>query len=351
MRVYWLCASLAILMTTVALLIVGRGHLLPRVDAPAWNGVDDRAAVLGPAERARVVAYHAAFLGAHDIDYRVLAIAAAGDLERTAHGYFDEAGVGTLSANGRGLLLVIDTASERVRLEVSTSLEGVYTDAFVAYVQNRQMAPFFSAGRVADGILATTELIVGRAQEARADGALAAPMPARSMGGGASAAVSIGGARNPGEQVEQVEQQTQHVEVDGLEPAQVVEAYHERMANRDARADLPLYSTDTVAMLREWVVTPAQMDNLVRTYRRCTLDSVQIRSDAAVVRYVVGERQCAPYFLRRESGAWKLDLTALSSAIRFNHENQWHFQLPLPDDYEFAFEDWRIDTHGFPHTP
>ncbi len=347
MRVYWLCASLAIVAATVALLIVGRGELLPRVDAPASNGVDDRAAVLRPAERARVVAYHAAFLGAHDIDYRVLAIAAAGDLERTAHGYFDEAGVGTLSANGRGLLLVIDTASERVRLEVSTSLEGVYTDAFVAYVQNRQMAPFFSAGRVADGILATTELIVGRAQEARADGALAAPMPARSMGGGASAAVSIGGSRNPGEQVER---QTQHVEVDGLEPAQVVEAYHERMASRDARADLPLYSTDTVAMLREWVVTPAQMDNLVRTYRRCTLDSVQIRSDAAVVRYVVGQRQCAPYFLRRESGAWKLDLTALSSAIRFNHENQWHFQLPLPDDYEFAFEDWRIDGSGFPHT-
>jgi uncharacterized protein len=307
MRVYWLCASLAIVAATVALLIVGRGELLPRVDAPASNGVDDRAAVLRPAERARVVAYHAAFLGAHDIDYRVLSIAAAGDLERAAHGYFDEAGVGTLSANGRGLLLVIDT-----------------------------------------GILATTELIVGRAQEARADGALAAPMPARSMGGGASAAVSIGGSRNPGEQVER---QTQHVEVDGLEPAQVVEAYHERMASRDARADLPLYSTDTVAMLREWVVTPAQMDNLVRTYRRCTLDSVQIRSDAAVVRYVVGQRQCAPYFLRRESGAWKLDLTALSSAIRFNHENQWHFQLPLPDDYEFAFEDWRIDTHGFPHTP
>src|SRR5688572_2778413 len=281
MRIYWISASLAFAALTGALLIVARGELFPRGNDPTSNAVDDRAAVLEPAERARIVEYHAAILGAHDIDYRVLALDSGGDLERTAHGYFAEAGVGSLSASGRGLLLVIDAAHERVRLEVSTSLEGVYTAAFVAYVQNRQMAPFFSAGRVADGILATTELIVGRAQEARAGGALAKPMPARSMGGGATAAAAIGTTSNP---AEQLQQQTQHVEVDGLEPLQVVEAYHERMANRDARADLPLYSAQTVAMLRDWVVTPAQMDNLARTYRGCTVDGARVRGDAAVVR-------------------------------------------------------------------
>jgi uncharacterized protein len=91
------------------------------------------------------------------------------------------------------------------------------------------------------------------------------------------------------------------------------------------------------------------MDNVARTYRGCTVDRVRIRSDAAVVRYRIEQRQCAPYFLRREDDAWKLDLTALSSVIRFNHENQWRFQPPLPDDYGFAFEDWRIDRNGFPH--
>jgi uncharacterized protein len=121
------------------------------------------------------------------------------------------------------------------------------------------------------------------------------------------------------------------------------------MANRDARADLTLYSSGTVTMLRGWVVTPAQMDNIVRTYRGCIVDDVRLRSDAAVVRYRVDQRQCAPYFLRREDDAWKLDLTALSSAIRFNHENQWRFQMPLPEDYRFAFEDWRFDDKGFPH--
>jgi uncharacterized protein len=341
-------ASLAVATTAGIVLIVGRGdleRLLRHGGATEAIAVDDRAELLDSSERAFIADYHAALLGAHDIDYRVLAIDTGADVESTAHDYFAETRVGSLSASGRGLLLVIHTASERVRLEVSTSLEGVYTDAFVAYVQQRQMKPFFAAGRVTDGILATTELIVSRAQEAEGGQQFAPPMRATSIGGGASTAAAIGTASQPSQEHTQ---QIRRVEVRGLEPLQVVAAYHERMANRDARTDLELYSSDTVAMLREWVVTPAQMDSISKTYRSCTVDGVRIRNDAAVVRYRVEQRQCAPYFLHREDDTWKLDLTALSSTIRFNHENQWRFQT-LPDEYRFAFEDWSIDRNGFPH--
>jgi uncharacterized protein len=330
-------------------LLLGRqelGDRLARDDTAGAPAVDDRAHVLEATERARIDAYHAAMRDAHDIDYRVLATGSGADLERTAHDYFETAGVGSLSANGRGLLLVIDTASQRVRLEVSTSLEGVYTDAFVAYVQTRQMAPFFAAGRVADGILATTELIVTRAQEAAEGNEFAPPMPALSMGGGASALAPIG---TTSDASDAHAPQTERIDVARLDPLQVVEAYHERMAQRDASPDLALYSNDTVAMLRGWVVTPAQMDNVARTYRRCAVDGVRIDADAAVVRYRVEQRQCAPYFLRREDAAWKLDLTRMSSAIRFNHENEWRFRTPVPSEYAFAFADWRIDRNGFPH--
>jgi uncharacterized protein len=344
---HWL--TLAVATVAGVVLVIARsdlGDLLLRGEAPAPQSVDDRAPVLAPAERARIDDYHAALRAAHDIDYRVLVADSGAGLERTAHDYFMAARVGSRSENGRGLLLVIDTAAQRARLEVSTSLEGVYTDAFVAYVQNRQMAPFFAAGRVADGILATTELIVTRAQEAAAGEEFVAPMPAQSMGGGASARAPIGTSSDPSEELKR---QTERVDVAGLDPLQVVAAYHDRMAKRDARADLALYSSDTVAMLQSWVVTPAQMDNVARTYRGCTVDGVRTAGDAAVVRYRLEQRQCAPYFLRHEGAAWKLDLTKMSSAIRFNHENQWRFQTPLPSDYEFAFADWRIDRNGFPH--
>jgi uncharacterized protein len=347
MRGNWHWAGLAIC-AIAGVVLVGRIDLVGR-DGQAASAVDDRAAVFEPAERALIAEYHAALRAAHDIDYRVLATAAGADLERAANAYFASAGVGTLSASGRGLLLVIDTSGDRVRLEVSTSLEGVYTDAFVAYVQSRQMAPFFAASRVADGILATTELIVARAQDAQAGQGFAAPMPARSMGGGASSAAPIGtGGVGPNEEPQP---NARPAALAGLDPLQVVESYHDRMARRDARTDLPLYSRDTMAMLRGRVVTAAQMDNVERTYRDCTVDSVRIGSDTAVVRYRLAMRQCAPYFLRREDDEWKLDLTAMSTMIRFNHENEWRFRTPIADEYEFAFEDWRVDTDGFPRAP
>jgi uncharacterized protein len=345
-RVKSTLAGLIVATTAGVLLIIG---CEPVEKLPGHDGVpsvDDHTALLDARERARIAEYHAALLAAHDIDYRVLSTDAGGDLERAAHDYFAQARVGSASASGRGLLLVVDAANDRVRLEVSTALEGVYTDAFVAYVQNRQMAPFFAAGRVADGILATTELIVGRAQQARADQAFAPPMSAASLGGGASAAAAVGAASEPSEEYKR---QTQRVDAAGLDPLQAVETYHERMARRDARSDLALYSSDTIAMLRNRVVTPAQMDNVAKTYDGCTVDGVRIRGDAAVVRYRVDERRCAPYFLRREDDAWRLDLATSSSAIRFNHDNQWRFQRPLPADYGFAFEDWRLDGNGFPH--
>jgi uncharacterized protein len=132
-------------------------------------------------------------------------------------------------------------------------------------------------------------------------------------------------------------------------PTQIVEAYLEAMRARDARPDLPIYSGHTVEMLRKWVVTPGQMDNVAKTYRRCAVDGLFVRGDRAVVRYAVEQRQCAPHFLRLESRAWKLDLAAASSSIAFNHDNQWRFRSPIDESYRFAFEDWRFDRNGFPH--
>ena len=321
-------------------------RLLGREQASPAIQVDDRAMLFSESQRTRIGQYHAALRDAHDIDYRVLAVNDGGDIDWRAHRYFADAGVGELSANGRGLLLVIDTELDRVRLEVSTSLEGVYTDAFVAYIQHRQLVPFFQTGRVADGILAATELIVTQAQDAGAGRAFAPPMPTTSMGGGAATAVGIA---TVDDAAEQYKEQTHEIDVSGSVPLEVVEAYHQAMANRDARTDLPFYSADTSRMLRNWVVTPAQMDNVVRAYQNCRTDGVRIRAELAVVRYRVEQRQCAPYFLRREHGEWKLDLGAASSSIRFNHENHWRFQTPLTHEYRFAFQDWRIDGSGVPH--
>ncbi|MFW6093298.1 MAG: TPM domain-containing protein [Pseudomonadota bacterium] len=332
-------------LTAAALAAAIAGSLATRLaqepEPPAW--VEDRSALLAGTQRERIAEYHRALLDEHDIDYRVLTRRGGSDLNRIAYAYFEAAGVGSGSATGRGLLLVIDTAADEVRLEVSASLEGIFTDAFVAYVQNRQMVPFFRDDRIADGVLATTELIVARAREAAAGKAFAPPMAARSMGGGATARIG-----RDDEPAQTDTAAAPRPEAEGRTPTQVVTAYLGAMAAGDDRADLAIYTADTVAMLRDWTLTRAQMKHFVRTYRRCGGSRVWTRRNLAVVRYPVEQRRCAPFFLRREDRAWKLDLTMMSTSIRFNHDNHWRFEAPRAHPYAFAFADWRFDRNGFP---
>jgi uncharacterized protein len=327
----------------LAVLLIAAGSLLLR-GSPGLL-VDDRVGLLAPAQADRIGAYHVALRDAHDIDYRVLVLPGAPDVNAEAARAFEAERVGGLSGAGRGLLLLIAPDAGEVRLEVGRSLEPVFTDAFVAYVENRQMAPFFAAGRVADGILATTELIVERAAEgaegqafADAPGGAAEP----SAGGGARAGAAIGtgyarpGTGGAGDSPE------------GLSPAEVVDAYIAAMEAGEGSAELRLYTPETREMMRGWVVTRAQMRAAVDAYQDCGQANVFEDGTRAVVRYPPADRACAPFVLSRGDEGWQLDLAFMSRVILFNHRNEWHFGAAVPDEIAFAFRDWRFDENGFP---
>ena len=313
---------------------------------PPAGWVDDRAALLDADDRARIETFHRLLLEDHGIDYRVVTVNETGPIERFAVEAFEALEVGTLSPSGRGLLLVIDPVADRVRLEVSAALEGVYVDAFVAYLEQRQMVPFFRRERVADGILATTELIVTRAQNAeRNAGFDDEPWAAFTTGAGATSDARLGqgddGAWRSG---------LTDIDVQDDTPGAVVAAYLAAMDARNANPELPIYSTATRTMLAGWTVTPAQMDNIVATYARCDAESPRLEGTRAVLRYPPAERACAPWFLVREEGRWRLDLTMMQSAIRFGRSNAWHFARGAEHPYRFAFTDWSFDRNGFPRT-
>ncbi|GAG07343.1 unnamed protein product, partial [marine sediment metagenome] len=155
--------------------------------------VDDAAGLMDEEQRARVAEYHGFLLEDHDIDYRVVTLEDSGDISLFAVERFEELGVGQFSQTGRGLMLVIDSGRDEVRLEVGYALEGAFPDAFVAYIEERQMVPFFGARRVADGILAASELIIARAQRAKQHAGLESePAMTGSGGGGATAGAGLG---------------------------------------------------------------------------------------------------------------------------------------------------------------
>lgn len=339
--------SLRLTLLAALLAVVGAAALLyVYLDGARPPLVRDDAGLLQPEERRKLAAFHRFLLQDHGIDYRVVTRRDAGDLGRLAVEAFEDMQVGSESAAARGLLLLIDPAADRVRLEVGRSLEGSFPDAFVAYVEQRQMVPFFRSGRVADGILATTELIVARVLEEKASGGYADHLAAEgTAGGGAETAARIGAGEGPAAAAA-AGRPAAAVPLDS--PRAAVDAYLAAMAARNADPDLAVYAGETRRMLRGWTVTPAQMDGVARAYRRCAVESVQTAGDYAVVRYGLAERACAPFFLQREDGAWRLDLTMMQKALRFGRNNAWRLDPGATHPYGFAFTDWRFDAKGFP---
>jgi uncharacterized protein len=312
---------------------------------------EDGARLMSAPEAAHLARFHGFLVKDHDIDYRVVTGRGLGEINDYAVKRFASLDVGSRTKSGRGLLLVIDAQSDLVRLEVSSNLEGVYPDAFVAYVEQRQMVPFFRARRVADGILAATELIVTRAQRAKANAGFEGEAWYKgSGGGGAATRARIGaGAPTPSQEGRAAPARRQGVRA-GSTPGDTLAAYFRAMQSRNADPGLAIYTPQTRRMLRRWVVTPAQMDNIVRTYRNCGGGETRLDGTgrAAVVRYPVDKRQCSPFFFQMTGGGWALDLTVMQTLIRFGRDNSWHFAAGADNPYAFAFTDWRIDRRGYP---
>ncbi|XKE45123.1 TPM domain-containing protein [Halomonas organivorans] len=328
--------------TGIVLLLLGLAVLGWRAATPGGSGspglVDDRIGLLSTAERRRLVDYHAWLREHHGIDYRVVVGRGLGDLDRFALDYVERHGVG--GADGRGLLLVLDPAANRVRLEVGYGLEGRFPDAFVAYLQARQMTEFFAVDRVADGIQASTELILAQAGQAGGD---AVPAIAGSGGAGARLPARLGAGRvAPGEVTVAVEA--------GATPRQVLASYRRAMARRNDNPRLAIYARETRRLLAGRLMTPAQMDNVARSLAACPV--VEERRAPGGRRVVLlaaaGERRCPPYFLVRQDGAWRLDLAAMSRAVRFDQRNRWHLAAGTLGAYGFAFEGAAREPQGPP---
>lgn len=132
-------------------------------------------------------------------------------------------------------------------------------------------------------------------------------------------------------------------------PIWVVNSYLNAMSNNNSDPNLPLYTDASKRMLQGWNVTNEQMQNIYSAYKRCTIEAEKISNTYAVIRYPINQRECSPFFLRQEGDAWRLDLTVMMGAIRFNAQNAWSLNRNELDlGYRFSFSDWSFDENGYP---
>lgn len=321
--------------------------------------ITDNARIFTDEDVKHISSYHGMMLDKYDIDYRIITTKESVDIDLYANKGFAKDNIGGRSKSLRGLLLVIDTASDQVRLEVSGNLESVFTDAFVGYIEKRQMVPFFRLGRVGDGIFATSELLRIRAEEAKQGKAFDPSSFKGSIGGGARTKARI----NAGKDTSFADGRNDIVAADT--PEETLMRLMLAMKNRNARSDLDLYTPEARQYMAGMVITPAQMDNTEKRYKECELDRVVYSEDGqrAVLLHKLSNRSCDPFvFDKGADNKWRINLKAVGSGLGHTYGNVWYLHYGRQKEsglykYYFGFKDyyfWRpkgeqFDHQGFPY--
>lgn len=257
--------------------------------------------------------------------------------------------VGGATRGNRGLLLVIAEEDEEVRLEVSYGLEGIFTDAFVSYIEHEQMVPYFERGRIGEGIEATVELVARRAYEGirgQAYDPKAETSPTiggfRSGGAGADTDVPLDdeAAPDPGP----ADDPTRSYFAAQPTPEAAWDRFLELNRRRVKATDLGIY--DDAARRLLGVNSNAGQDHIARLYDGADATIRQEGDRAAVVFVDDPDHLLAPWFFHMTREGWQLDGSMYPDVIGYNHKNQWRF-LRRDHAYMFAFSDFRFDMNGF----
>jgi len=295
--------------------------------------------------------YNKNLLKEFDIDFRVATTKSKADINIFANQMFAKLQKDTKSSSGKALLLVINPQQDRVRLEVSMALEGIYTDAFVSYIERKGFVPYFRDNKILDGVYMALELVRDRAYEAKQHKEFVPAMKSRSIGAGAKTKAFINTQdknAKSGKSVPSSQTDT---------PKDILNKYIASLKAHNKNPNLEIYTNSTKKFFAKHTVTDINQNNEVKFLKNCMNTKETLYSDDGVHAVMLNDpeeqRTCTPHFFKKEQGIWRLDIATMAQILRFNGPMQWHFDMQkrLQGEamyYAFAFQNIRFNFNGFP---
>jgi len=289
-----------------------------------------------------------------DIDFRTITTDSEEDIDLFSNHAFNTLQKESRSTSGKAILMVINPAQDKVRLEVSMALEPVYTDAFVSYIERKGFIPYFRNDTIADAIYMASELISDRAYDAQVEKEFMPPMQSKSIGAGAKTQAHIG-------KMNYHEKKGANVAASSYDtPIEVLKKYLESIKSYNTNPNLDIYTDATKRFFVQHTVTKINQDNEIQFLTPC-MDSKEVKYDtdsvyAVVMNDPVEQRKCTPHFFKKEQGQWKLNIATMAQILRFNASMDWHFDEKerLKGEamyYAFAFDGLTFDRYGYPQIP
>jgi hypothetical protein len=302
----WILLAIGTVLITWRLL-AAQGYL-------EWNRrLHDKLQTLTSDDRRKFNAVLGWLYGENGVDAHVELLAGIGDepLEQYTVRRMRELGIGRESGR-RGLLLVYDRSSGRLRMEVGPALEGLLTDAFVGHVNRENLQHYVNADNIRDGLYATLFMILDRLRQAALGNdfdprVLAMVEDRRRLALGAGQTTRVGSqgnsnslSRRPGTPAERAH----------FAPQPTVKAaferFHEWLAYGGEPHDVPLFTATSVEWFEESPNTRAfsemwLMQEYGRAYR------IEERGKLAML-FFTDSPFAQPHFFRKGKNGWQLDL-------------------------------------------
>jgi uncharacterized protein len=271
---------------------------------------DDRARLFSAGDRTNFELYLSRILSESDIDIRFVFVSASADetLESLAVDLVESQGIGRETGGERGVLLLYDPDSRRLKVEVGYGLEAYFPDVFVHYLVDQHARAFFDSGDLTLGLRLLLRLLQHRIREAVLgedfDPAVVNVLPAGHLSGGAGVAADMSRPSTaPRSTWSDGERERYRAAAD---PAATYQTYMRWIAQplRDPKADfLTASSRSYVAHLP---VSPAYAHFILMGEYGKRFEIVE-RDDRAIL-YFTNTPLVAPHFFRREGDVWRMDI-------------------------------------------
>ena len=283
--------------------------------SPAPDRVHDRAGFLAEARAEQLNRRLAQMYRESGIDAHLLfeGPAPGTSLELHAMRRFENLGVGARNTHARGLLLVVDTQSQRLRIEVGYGLEGIFPDAFVGYLIDEHARFLFDAEEPDLALRLTLRMIEYRVRTALLGGAFHArplrhpPALRHGSGGGGATQHTVHGRSL----VLRPEPGPGRVAGEGLDATPSASLAYERYLlwlTRGAPSGAEILTAESRSYLASLSMTPALLDHIMLEEAGRIAGIFEV-GDRALL-YTTNEPISAPLFFRRSDAGWQVDVVA-----------------------------------------
>lgn len=285
-----------------------------------------------------------------DIDVRFVFVPNTGTetLENLAVKVVDQLRIGGRNREQRGVLLLFDMQSRRLKIEVGYGLEAYLPDLFVSYLVHEHARLFFESGDLSKGLQLLLRIMQHRIRESVLGNdfdprALEGREIAGQLSGGAGVTASMNTTAEPRARLTDAERATYAAGDSVLETYQT---YVRWLMQPIFDPAIDLFTANSRRYLSRLPITPAYADYI--RFGEIGKKSVIVQRGELAILYFVGTPFTSPHFFRREDGKWRMDMIAeiRNTEEISGGEFSWSYRIN-DDPHTRAFADLLIDIRGY----